>query len=75
MRSGQSLEVTTTPGLHRLRAVPSYLAVGDVGSEPIDITVDEGVAAEFLVQPIGPPVYKPGDAAGRRISYLEVVPA
>jgi hypothetical protein len=75
VRSGQSLDVPTTPGPHWLRAVLIYLAVGAVGSEPIDLTVDEGVVAEFLVQPIGPPVYKPGDAAGRRTSYLEVVPA
>jgi hypothetical protein len=75
VRSGQSLEVSTTPGPHRLRAALSYLAVGDVGSEPIEIALADDVVAEFLVQPTGSPVFKPGDVRGRRTSYLELVPA
>ncbi len=74
VRSGQSLEVSTTPWPHRLRAVLSYLAVGDVGSEPIEIVLADSVVAEFLVQPTGSPVFKPGDVRGRRTSYLELVP-
>lgn len=75
VRSGQTLEVSTTQGPHRLRAVLSYLLVGDVGSEPIEITLADRAVAEFLVQPVGSPVFKPGDAFGRRTSYLELVPA
>jgi hypothetical protein len=74
VRSGQSLEVSRTPGPHRLRAALSYLAVGDVGSEPIEIALADDVA-ESLVQPTGSPVFKPGDVRGRRTSYLELVPA
>jgi hypothetical protein len=75
VRRGQSLEVSTTPGPHRLHAVLRYLLVGDVGSESIELTAADGAVAEFLVRPIGPPVYKPGDVFGRRTSYLELVPA
>jgi hypothetical protein len=75
VRSGQSLDVSTTPGPHRLRAVLSYLVVGDVGSEPIEIVLADDVGAEFLVQPTGSPVFTPGDARGLRASYLEIVPA
>jgi hypothetical protein len=64
VRSGQSLDVSTTPGPHRLRAALSYLAVGDVGSEPIEIALADDGVAEFLVQPTGSPVFKPGDVRG-----------
>lgn len=75
VRGGQSVEVTTTQGSHRLAAALGYLLVGAVGSEPLEITVTDDAVAAFVVRPIGSPVFKPGDARYRRSSYLEIVAA
>ena len=74
LRRGQSLDVTTTPGPHRLQASLGYLLVGNAGSEPLEITVTDETVAEYIVRPLGAPIIKPGDVRYRRSSYLELVP-
>jgi hypothetical protein len=74
IRRGQTIDIPTTPGSHRIRAALAYVAVGDVGSETIEITLGDDEVADLAVRPIGSPIYKPGDIGSRRTSYLELQP-
>jgi hypothetical protein len=74
VRRGQTIEIPTAPGSHRVRAALGYIVGGDVGSETFEIVVADDEVADLSVRPIGSPVYKPGDIGGRRTSYLEVGP-
>jgi hypothetical protein len=73
VRSGRTIEVPVEPGRHQVRAALGYVAGGDVGSEVYDLELRDGEVAELVVQPLGSPIYKPGDIGARRTSYLELV--
>jgi hypothetical protein len=73
VRSGRTIDVPVGPGRHQVRAALGYVAGGDVGSEVFELELTDDEVADLLVQPLGSPIYKPGDIGGRRTSYLEVV--
>jgi hypothetical protein len=72
VRRGQTIEVQTPGGAHRVRAALGYVGAGDVGSEPLAINLGPADTVDLVVEPVGKPVYKPGDIAARRTSYLAV---